>query len=44
MPSDPESESESESVRGPESESEQYHHDSAPLVVCGHICGVVWGL
>ena len=34
--SDPESESESESIRSPEleseSESEQLHHDSAPLL------------
>ena len=30
--SDPESESESESIRSPESESKQPHHDSAPLV------------
>ena len=35
--SDPESESESESIRSLESESEQSHHDSTPL--CSHIMG-----
>ena len=36
MQSDPESESESESIRSPvsesELESEQHHHDSAPII------------